>query len=85
MVILESAACGRATIGTAVGLLPDLGAAARVVPTNDADALSNAILSVVHDRSQLLEMGERARADIEAGYTLVQTVEERSALYAEVS
>lgn len=82
MVILEAGACARTIVGTAVGLLPDLVPAAQVVPVGDAQALGDALLPLVRDVGQRIEMGQAARAQVEAGYSLSHTVDVLSTLYA---
>ncbi len=84
MVILEAAACGRATVGTAVGLLPELEHAAGVVPVGNGCALGEAILSVLQEPARLQEMGMRARAYVASTYALERTMAEMLRLYAEV-
>lgn len=62
VVALEAAACGCPTVGTAVGVLPDLGAASRTVPPGDPASLGELVLEVLNDRGALEGM---ARAGLE--------------------
>ncbi|MFQ5340970.1 MAG: glycosyltransferase [Anaerolineae bacterium] len=82
LVTLEAAACGRATVGTAVGLLPDLAPASQVAPVGDAQALVDALLEVIQDPQAITAMGQASREAVEAGYTLEQTVARLVQLYA---
>ena len=82
MVILEAAACARWTVGTAVGLLPDLAPASQVVPVGDAQALADALLGVIQDPQAITAMGRASLEAVEAGYTLEQTVARLVQLYA---
>ncbi len=61
MTILEAAACGTATVGTEVGILPDLGEAAVPSPVGDPDALTVALLEILEPRSRVRELGDAAR------------------------
>ncbi len=61
--VLEAAACGVPTAGTAVGLVADLApAAAAAVPVGDDRALAASILSLLRDDAGRRLMGEAARA-----------------------
>ncbi|HSL18077.1 MAG TPA: glycosyltransferase family 4 protein [Methylomirabilota bacterium] len=62
MAVLEAAACGTASVGTAVGVLPELeehGAALTVTP-NDPEALAAALEILVSERDRVRTMGDRA-------------------------
>lgn len=85
MVILEAAACARSTVGTAVGLLPDLVPATQVVSVGDDQALAEALLTTLQDPRALATMGQASLKAVEAGYTLEQTITRLCALYAELS
>lgn len=80
MVILEAAACGTATVGTAVGLLPEL-APAGVVPPRDKEVLARVIIELVTDKCQRRMLGEAARCLVENEYALQTTVERHLELY----
>jgi glycosyltransferase involved in cell wall biosynthesis len=60
--VLEAAACGVPTAGTAVGLVEELAPqAATAVSVGDDDALASSILELLHDPDRLRRMGEAAR------------------------
>lgn len=64
MAALEAAACGTATVGTAVGILPELGDAARTAPVGDAAALAAAVAAALPNASTL-GAGARERVTAE--------------------
>jgi glycosyltransferase involved in cell wall biosynthesis len=78
LVTLEAAVCGRATVGTAVGMLPDI-APERAVPPGDWRALAEAVLTALRDGPA--ELGQASKAVVEQRYTLTQTVEALMELY----
>jgi glycosyltransferase involved in cell wall biosynthesis len=80
MVVLEAAACGTATVGTAVGLLPDLSPGS-VVPPDDEDGLARVILELATDDSRRQTLGEAARCIVDRDYTLPATVARQLELY----
>lgn len=79
LVILEAAACGRATVGTAVGMLPDL-PPAPCVPVGDAAGLAAAALGLLGDPPALRALGG-ALADHAATHSLDASVARLLALY----
>jgi glycosyltransferase involved in cell wall biosynthesis len=72
MAVLEAAACGTATVGTAVGILPELGraGAARVSGSNDPDAFAAALIDLIEDRGRLWTLGNDAAAAVGASFTV---------------
>ncbi|HEX7103567.1 MAG TPA: glycosyltransferase family 4 protein [Nitrolancea sp.] len=80
MVILEAAACGVATVGTALGLLPDLSPIS-IIPPGGEDALAHVILELVTNESRRRKLGDAARCLVEYHYTLRSTVERQLELY----
>ncbi|HEX9736162.1 MAG TPA: glycosyltransferase [Thermoanaerobaculia bacterium] len=84
MVALEAAACGCPTVGTAVGVLPDLGGASRTVPPGEPQALGELLAGVLGDRETLAAMAreglERARSEFALGTSVARLRE----LYREV-
>lgn len=79
---LEAAACGRATVGTAVGVLPDLAPGARAVPVGDAEALAAALVEILSEPGRPAAMGEISLAKVRLGYTLEKTVSDLFSLYS---
>ncbi|HSN55919.1 MAG TPA: glycosyltransferase family 4 protein [Candidatus Sulfomarinibacteraceae bacterium] len=62
MAVLEAAACGTASVGTSVGILPELeehGAALTVTP-KDPEALADALVAVVREPDRMRAMAHRA-------------------------
>ena len=82
-VTLEAAACGRPTVGTAVGLVPDLEPVTRAVPVGDDEALAAAVSSSLAEASATGERSRAARLRIERDYSLDATVEQLRSLYQE--
>lgn len=80
MVILEAAACGVATVGTALGLLPDLSPIS-IIPPGGEDTLAHAILELVTDASRRRKLGDAAHCLVEHHYSLRTTVERQLELY----
>lgn len=80
MVTLEAAACGRATVGTQVGFLPDL-LPELTVPVGDDQALAGAIVGLLRDQARRDRLGADAGAQVQARYTLPRTVDTLIALY----
>lgn len=85
MVALEAAACGRATIGSRVGLLPELVAPAWLVPPGDVAGLADRLDRIVRAPAQLDAMGSEARRRVEAGYRLDQSLEQWQEIYRELT
>jgi len=81
MVTLEAAACGRLTVGTAVGLLPDLAAATGAAPAGDAAELADVILRSCRDLSGRTASNAAARRWVETSYALADTVDAMEAFY----
>lgn len=85
MVALESCACGRPVVGTAVGLLPDLGTAARVVRSGDAAALAREVIGLARNGDVRSTIGREARALVERVFAVEQTVASLVNLYSEAA
>ncbi len=84
MVVLEAAACARTSVGTAVGLLPDLVPAVRTVPVNDSRALAQTVFSLLQDPNRRNDMGLAAREEVEANYSLGRNTEAFWKLYNQI-
>lgn len=83
MVALEAAACAKPTVGTAVGLLPELAPAASAVAVGDARALAAALLAAVASPAGLAAMGQAGLEQVTLRYTLEHTAARLVELYKE--
>jgi glycosyltransferase involved in cell wall biosynthesis len=63
MVALEAAACGAPTVGTRVGVVPEL--TSSVAPIGAADALAGALAAALNGTGNPSEASERARTEFE--------------------
>lgn len=82
--VIEAMAYGVPAIVTDVGGMPELvedGVSGYVVPPNDSQALSEAIVRLYRDRHALRRMGGAARQHIEQDFNTSQTVLETGELY----
>jgi len=82
--ILEAMAAGLPTIATAIGGMPevvDLSGAGVVVPPGRPDALAHAIVDLATRRSELGELGRRARAYYREHFTPERMADQYLALY----
>jgi glycosyltransferase involved in cell wall biosynthesis len=70
MTVLEAASCGIPTVGTEVGILPEIGEGVRTVPVNDPPALAAELLEILRDRSSLAAAGRSAQTVVRARFTL---------------
>lgn len=71
--VLEAAACGIATAGTAVGLLPELEPVCRTVPVGDDRALSTAMLALLDDAPGRGRLRVVARQMVERSFSIERT------------
>jgi glycosyltransferase involved in cell wall biosynthesis len=85
MAVLEAAACGTGTVGTAMGVLRDLGPAARTVPAGEPDALARSILDVLEHPDGAADLGRAAREAVLDDYTLDRCVSRLEAIYASLT
>lgn len=81
MVVLEAAACGRATVGTAVGILPELAPSAPAVPVGDARGLADALAALLADPVSLRARGRAVLECVSREYTLERSVSDLCSLY----
>ena len=84
MVVLEAAASGCPTVGTAVGMVPELREGARSVPPADPEALASALADVLGDEEERRRMGAAALSIARERFSLEVTVAAFRALYDEV-
>jgi glycosyltransferase involved in cell wall biosynthesis len=80
MVAVEAAACGLPIIGTRVGVLPDLGDGARLVPAADSD-LAEAIGDVIDDPVLRTKMSVAGRTVAVERFDLDRTAADLLAVY----
>ncbi len=85
MVVLEAAACGLPTVSTAVGVVPDLGAAARTVPVGDEEALTKVLLNLLTHPAARDEMASKGLALVRERFALTYTVRMLEGLYDELA
>jgi glycosyltransferase involved in cell wall biosynthesis len=84
LVVLEAAACARATVGTAVGLLPELAPPGWTVPPGDPGALAGALLTALADPLALDRAGRAARETVATHYSMERTLAILTGLYGEL-
>jgi glycosyltransferase involved in cell wall biosynthesis len=85
--MLEAMSAGLPVVATRVGGAPDLVAEActgRTVAPGDADALAEALLSVLEDPARA-RLGARGRERVAQGYCLAATADRLAALYRELA
>jgi glycosyltransferase involved in cell wall biosynthesis len=85
MVTVEAAACGVPTIGTAVGILPDVPELGVAVPVGDEVAMAGAIRSLLTDEARRQALGRAARRAVEERFTVQRTAEHLRSLYRELN
>lgn len=83
MVALEAAACGRATLGSAVGLLPELEPSEALVAPGDAAALGERLARFGAEPERWRRWGEQARARALPRFELARAVADFERAYAE--
>lgn len=82
MVVLEAAACGIPTVGTSVGILPELAPeAAQVVPVGNSVAMVGALANLVNEKDRIIEMGRQAYLKVSQDWDLSKTVDHFCDLY----
>ena len=87
MAVLESFACGKPVLATAIGGNPELvieGETGSLFPAGDADALADGARRLGADRSALNRMGRNARRLIEERFNQQRRTEELIGIYQHV-
>lgn len=83
---LEALMCGVATVATATDGARELikdGTTGNLVPVNDSDALAHAMLQLLRNDEERTRLGERARDDARARFSLERMVEATEKVYRE--
>ena len=86
--VIEAMSYGVTPVVTDVGGMPELveqGVSGLVVPPNDAQSLSDALLKLYRDRELLERMGGNARRRIETDFHTSQTVQQMGNIYCELT
>lgn len=86
-VILEAMACGLPVVSTRVGAVPELvehGRTGYVTDPGDVEAIAGAIVSLACDPQRRAQMGQLARAKVEAEYSLDSLGPRLLAIYEQV-
>jgi glycosyltransferase involved in cell wall biosynthesis len=85
MVVLEAAASGVVTAGTAVGVVPDLSPEAAIAtPVGDAAGLAHALLRLAGDPALRQVMGQAALARVRSDYAYAPAAQRFVNIYAEL-
>jgi glycosyltransferase involved in cell wall biosynthesis len=84
LAVLEAAACGVPTVGTAVGVIPELSrrGGAESVPVRDPRALGTAIARALSDSSNLAGRSSDASNAVIQDYGLTRSADAFRQLYA---
>lgn len=83
MVVLEAAACGTPTVGTSVGVVPELSPSG-TVDVGDFEALARQLIQIGHDRARRDHIAAQARSLVGAEFGLDITIERLLALYFDI-
>ncbi|MEW4527081.1 glycosyltransferase [Maioricimonas sp. JC845] len=86
-VILEASACGRPSVGTRVGGIPDYiaeGETGLLANKQDPVDLADKLIAILADESLGAQMGAEARRRVEAEFRYDQMIERTVAVYHEV-
>lgn len=79
MVALEAGACGRVTVGTKVGILPELISSEFLA--NDAEGLANVVIRLIQDTNLRMRLNEQVYRRVAADYSLKASMEKWLAIY----
>lgn len=85
LVVLEAAACGRTTVGTAVGLLPELLDADCLAAPADANGLARAIVALATDPDRRSAAERRLEDAVAERFTVAHTASGLDRLYHDLA
>ena len=84
LTILEAMAAGKSIVATNVGGIPEVienGTDGIIIPSDDPDALADAIKELLSDARKRHDMGAKARKKFKAKFTVRDMVESYEELY----
>jgi glycosyltransferase involved in cell wall biosynthesis len=84
LVIIEAMAQGKPVVATRGGGVPEIvidGETGLLVPMNDAQAMAEAIVSLLRDPPLAKQMGKRGRSRVETTFTIEQTADKIESIY----
>jgi glycosyltransferase involved in cell wall biosynthesis len=88
LAVLEAMLAGRSVVASRVSSIPELvvdGETGLLVPPDDADALAEALLSVLGDPARAAAMGEAGLARARLEFSVATMAERTAAIYASAS
>ena len=86
--ILDAMACGKPTVGTRVGGIPEVvvdGTTGLLVPTHTPARMADAIITLLTDPARREAMGNAARAHVETCFTVERMVARTIEIYGQVA
>jgi glycosyltransferase involved in cell wall biosynthesis len=85
LAVLEAAACGVPTVGTIVGILPELAPAEWLCPPGDAEALARVLAEGLKRPQAMRQLGRGLRAKVEREFSLEAGLERFWRVYLDVT
>lgn len=88
IVYLEAMACGRPVVGCAAGAFPEIATDGRdgvVVPPGDAHAIAKAVIRLLEQPEDALEIGARARRRVVEGFSIETIARSTADFYESVA
>ncbi|GAA3394237.1 glycosyltransferase family 4 protein [Cryptosporangium minutisporangium] len=87
-VLIEAAGCARPVVASRIGGIPDIvedGVTGLLTPPGDADAIADALISLLDDPSRRAAMGVTARSHVEQHFDAVNWARQLRGLYEEAA
>ena len=85
LVLLEAAACARVTVGSAVGLLPEVTPADWLGPPDDPTRLARVIVAAAGDSARRASVEQALTAEVDEHFSMDWTVSRLDRLYHDVA